>query len=327
MNGWGQSNYIPINSGDIVKLNNSSLYYCVEYDSDKTFIQNNSISENAVKGTDTTPFAENDNYLGFEKGKQYALIERPDNTKYVRILLYLSNPASLSTGGGFGFRLFARDYMDNTSVTISNLYAHDTRSCAIAYGTYNNLFIHDCLFDRVADEDPPYNVTKVTLDMEDGYQYGSNLFFENNKTINSDAYGGFIMSCGYNVVIRNNKNTGFSFGNAKGVCIIGEDSNLIANSDLTFANSHFRALNNTYTGVVRLGGTTQGDYKRIIKNSKILNSTILGTDNKDICYRNCYIETNYARTITTITCIDCDIAMNVGDYISKITLKDVISML
>ena len=63
MNGWGQSNYIPINSGDIVKLNNSSLYYCVEYDSDKTFIQNNSISENAVKGTDTTPFAENTAFI------------------------------------------------------------------------------------------------------------------------------------------------------------------------------------------------------------------------------------------------------------------------
>ena len=265
-------------------------------------------------------YDENDNYLGFEKGKQYALIERPDNTKYVRILLYLSDPASLSTGGGFGFRLFARDYMDNTSITISNLYAHDTRSCAIAYGTYNNLFIHDCVFDRVADEDPPYNVTKVTLDMEDGYQYGSNLFFENNKTINSDAYGGFLMSCGYNVVIRNNKDTGFSFGNAKGVCIIGEDSNLIANNDLTFRNSHFRALNNTYTGTSRLGGTTQGDYKRIIKNSKILNNTIINTDNKDIRYQNCYIEVNYPRSLS-IACFDCEIAMNIGDYLSQSYFK------
>lgn len=260
-------------------------------------------------------YDENNNYLGYKKGKQYALIERPDNTKYLRILLYSSDPSSISNGGGYGFRLFARDYMDNTSVEISNLYAHDTRSCAIAYGTYNGLYLHDCLFDRVAKEDPPYNVTKVVLDFEDGYQYGSNLFFENNEVINNCAYGGFIMSCGYNVILKNNKNLPVSMGKAKGFYLIGSNSALTAQSDMKFSTSHPRIFNNIFNDIIRISGISDGYNKRIIKNNKILGKVQSdGEIDENTCCYNCYIEVNYAFSLGAPIYKKCNIVLNKGDY-------------
>ena len=210
-------------------------------------------------------------YIGYEIGKQFSLIKYPIKTAYVRISLLLNDSNKISSGGGWGFRLFARDYMDNTAIEINNLYSHNTRSCAIAYGVYNNLYIHDSTFDSVAEE-KDYPVTKLIIDFEDGYQYGHNLYFENNKNINYVAGGGFNMVVGYNAIFKNNINFPLNMWRVKGL-VVYNDCELRFISEISFYTNMCRIQNIDFTKKVYLQGTSPNKIKRILKNCSFTSET------------------------------------------------------
>lgn len=261
-------------------------------------------------------YDENKNYLGYTKGKQFALIERPSNTKYVRVSVYVSDPSTISNGGGWGFRIFARDYMNNTSIEIDGLYAHNTRSCAIAYGSYNRLYIHNCIFDRVAEEEK-YYLTKVIMDMEDGYQYQSNLFIENNEVINDTSYGGVNLVTGYNVVFKDNIKLGLRAHRVKGVYIEGNCYNLYAPVDVGYTTNMFRTKDVIFENAVVFGGISN-KYRKIIKNSILKDgNNYANCSQKYVYYDGCTINTVSNGHRISGYFKNCEIIMDTSQYIGN----------
>ena len=145
-------------------------------------------------------YDENKTYLGYHKGMQFCLFERPDNTKYIRIICCVSDSSQLPSTGLL--RLMSLNYMANTSIEIENFYAHDTRSC-LTYPMFNRVHFNNCRFSYIAKE-TEYPVTKLMWDNEDGSYNGFNLYFENCIDENKVANGGFNLIHGTNCIFMNN---------------------------------------------------------------------------------------------------------------------------
>ena len=145
-------------------------------------------------------YDENKEYLGYYKGMQFCLFERPDNTKYIRILCAVSESSQLPSTGIL--RLMSLNYMANTSIEIENFYAHDTRSC-LTYPMFNRAHFNNCRFSYIAKE-TEYPVTKLMWDNEDGSYNGFNLYFENCIDENKVANAGFNLIHGTNCIFMNN---------------------------------------------------------------------------------------------------------------------------
>lgn len=145
-------------------------------------------------------YDENKTYLGYHKGMQFCLFERPDNTKYIRIICCVSDSSQLPSTGVL--RLMSLNYMANTSIEIENFYAHDTRSC-LTYPMFNRVHFNNCRFSYIAKE-TEYPVTKLMWDNEDGSYNGFNFYFENCIDENKVARGGFNLIHGTNCIFMNN---------------------------------------------------------------------------------------------------------------------------
>lgn len=158
-------------------------------------------------------YDENKAFIKSVKTRQFKLTPIVNNAKFVRITVF---GHSTKTDGIKNFKLH---YLKSpTQVAFKNCHIHDTRTCSFALGHHDGLLIKNCTLERVAKDNSQYHVTTVLFDIEDGYQYGRNVYFNGNKNLDMQC-AGFVVNNNYNWVFENNINMVGNFGNTKGLCV------------------------------------------------------------------------------------------------------------
>lgn len=199
-------------------------------------------------------YDENKVYLKSTKFRQYSLIPILENSVYVKVTLYSTSTPSSNT-----FRVQGRNYIDMSNYKLLNVNFHDTRTCALATGIYDFQLVKNCTFDRCGQWLKQGRVTPVAIDIEDGYQWGQNYFFENNfynekQTIGSPA---IIINSGYNINVKNTNMSG-EYRQVKGLNI--KDSKIKGLITISLGNKiktgFHRIYNNIFTSEL---GTIVGD--------------------------------------------------------------------
>ena len=271
-------------------------------------------------------------YLKSTKFRQYSLIPILENSAYVKVTLYSTSTPSSTT-----FRVEGKNYIDMSNYKLLNVDFHDTRTCALATGVYDFQLVKNCTFDRCGQWLEQGRVTPVAIDIEDGYQWGQNYFFENNfynekQTIGSSA---IIINSGYNVnIINTNMNS--QQRRVKGLNI--RDSKIGGVTIITLVNKmktgFHRIYNNIFTD--ELGFTVEdssmfGKVKRCTFLKRLNHGTGYSpTNNKNITFDNCIFKSFETISGTVTNSIISD---NIGNariganiYNSKITnVKNIIN--
>lgn len=190
-------------------------------------------------------YDENKVYLKSTKFRQYSLIPILENSAYVKVTLYSTSTPSSTT-----FRVQGRNYIDMSNYKLLNIDFHDTRTCALATGIYDFQLVKNCTFNNCGQWLDVGRVTPVAIDIEDGYQWGQNYFFENNfyNTKQTNGSSKVIINCGYNVNI-NNTNMDGEYRQIKGLNI--KDSKISGVTVITLVNriktGFHRLYNNVFT--------------------------------------------------------------------------------
>ena len=283
-------------------------------------------------------YDENKNYLGYEKGLQYAKVPRPNNVKFLRVMLLGEEGYNLPS---WGFKLYALDYLNNTSIKITNFYAHNTRSC-LTYPAYDRVLFKNCRFKNLAEEDE-YKVTKWGFDNEDGSYWGHNFYFIDNKFETIPGTTGqrtFNMIHGVNVVFRNNKNlSNYTHWQGAGLYI---DDNVYTfkkyDSKSTYGTNRFFRVSPKSKFVQsnlceqESGYDKYAKYKTltVVKNLIFPNALEVGAANKNalnpaVYYESCKIigqsfeEASYGvrSLLSSTTCKNCDITLKEQTYSSS----------
>lgn len=270
-------------------------------------------------------------YLKSTKFRQYSLIPILENSVYVKVTLYSTSTPSSTT-----FRVEGKNYIDMSNYKLLNINFHDTRSCALATGVYDFQLIKNCTFDRCGQWLEQGRVTPVAIDIEDGYQWGQNYFFENNfynekQTIGS---GSVIINYGYNINIKNTNMSG-EYRYVKGLSI--KDSKIKGLIIIALVNKiktgFHRIYNNIFTSEL---GTIVEDSSMFgkVKKCTFLKSLNHGTgynptNSKNITFDNCIFKSfeTLNGTITNSIISDSSKTVKIGAYIynSKITnVKNII---
>lgn len=278
-------------------------------------------------------YDENKVYLKSTKFRQYSLIPIIENSTYVKVTLYSTSTPSSNT-----FRVQGRNYIDMSNYKLLNVDFHDTRTCALATGIYDFQLVKNCTFNGCGQWLPVGRVTPVAIDIEDGYQWGQNYFFENNfynekQTIGSSA---LIINSGYNVnIINTNMNS--QQRRVKGLNI--RDSKIRGVTVITLADKiktgFHRIYNNIFTN--EIGFTVEdssmfGKVKRCTFLKRLNHGTGYSpTNGKNITFDKCVFksfETLNAGTITNSIIRDTSVTVriNADIYNSKITnVKNIIA--
>lgn len=134
-------------------------------------------------------YDEDKNYINSVKVRQFAQFVKPTNAVYARGTLLASYISDIGTLPDFE----SRDYLNATGAVLRNIHSYNTRTCAMATGVFNFMLVEGCTFDNCGN-----SVTPVAIDIEDGYEYGQNYFFRNNRIIKHTGTADLIITRGYN---------------------------------------------------------------------------------------------------------------------------------
>ena len=276
-------------------------------------------------------YDENKEYLDSVKFRQYSLIPILENSAYVKVTLYSTSTPSSNT-----FRVQGRNYIDMSNYKLLNVDFHDTRTCALATGIYDFQLVKNCTFDRCGQWLEHGRVTPVAIDIEDGYQWGQNYFFENNfynekQTIGSSKV---IINAGYNVNIKNTNMDG-QYRQVKGLNI--RDSKINGLTIITLVNKiktgFHRIYNNIFTdeiGFVVEDSSMFGKVKRCTFLKRLNHGTGYSpTNGKNITFDKCVFksfETLFGTVTNSIISDSSGVRIGADIYNSKITnVKNIIN--
>ena len=276
-------------------------------------------------------YDENKAYLKSTKFRQYSLIPILENSAYVKVTLYSTSAPSSTT-----FRVQGRNYIDMSNYKLLNVDFHDTRSCALATGIYDFQLVKNCTFDRCGQWLEQGRVTPVAIDIEDGYQWGQNYFFENNfynekQTIGSSAV---IINYGYNVNIKNT-NMNSQQRSVKGLSI--RDSKINGVTVISVGNKmttgFHRIYNNIFTneiGFVVQDSSMFGKVKKCTFLKRLNHGTgYTPTNGENITFDKCVFksfETLFGTVTNSIISDSGGVRIGAHIYNSKITnVKNIIN--
>ena len=275
----------------------------------------------------------NRSYLKSTKFRQYSLIPIIQNAYYVKVTLYSTSTPSSTT-----FRVQGKKYIDMSNYKLLNINFHDTRTCALTTGIYDFQLVKNCTFDRCGQWLEQGRVTPVAIDIEDGYQWGQNYFFENNfyNTKQTIGSGTIIITCGYNVNMSNT-NMSSQPRRVKGLSIKNstiEGLNIITLSD-KIKSGFQRIHDNVFTdelGIVVQDRSMFGKVKRCTFLKRLNHGTGYSpTNNKNITFDNCIFKSfeTISGTVTNSIISDSSISnprISADIYNSKITnVKNIIN--
>ena len=253
-------------------------------------------------------------YLKSTKFRQYSLIPILENSVYVKVTLYSTSTPSSNT-----FRVQGRNYIDMSNYKLLNVDFHDTRTCALATGIYDFQLVKNCTFNGCGQWLPVGRVTPVAIDIEDGYQWGQNYFFENNFVNTEQSIGSnkVIINHGYNVNIKNTNMTG-EYRYVKGLNF--KDSEIRGVTIITLVNKiktgFHRLYNNIFTdelGYVIQDETMLTKIKKCTFLNKLNNGTgYTPTNGKNIICENCLFDSSRAIGGSTIINSTIKNSSNIG---------------
>lgn len=204
------------------------------------------------------------NYIKTTKGHQFRVNIIPEKAVYVRITLFYTLSDSTDD------HAFIQSLRFPTHINIENVTSMNTRTCAITSSDYSFMRIYNCTFDNCGK-----NITPSWLDLEDGYEYGHNLFIDNCKVINSPSTIDCICQFADNLVVENCTNLSFSLAKCKNVTFRNNTTTktFVMSKCRIVYNGFRRVYNNITNGNTELQAYEYNDkylqYLRIIKDNEI----------------------------------------------------------
>jgi len=221
-------------------------------------------------------YTENKSFIETVTSFEYRKILIPDNAKYARVTLLgtdfteydYSVPGSLDGSVSIYSKHYG-DYFEFTDIDFV-----DTRTCALAPATCDNLLIKDCTFTRCGN-----SITPAAVDFEDGAQECQDIYYMNNTVLEAAGTVSLIDNYGFNHLLINNTNHSY------------EVRQRVIGGLITGIND------NTSTIVWRLGDKARAGYGRIMNNNcGMINVTDDMGDKKtfypnpvNFVVKNCYI--------------------------------------
>lgn len=165
----------------------------------------------------------NGNYIGFIKSHFYRLTKVPQGAVTAKIVGYGKIAPSKDAAGDTDWKpdssrgtlmVFRPKLCRN--IVIKNCNWHDTRTTAITNMTARGVLLENCTYQNIAIGDPNAGVVTPLLgDLEDSWQWASNLYLKGNKWISSNGCRNIKVYYARSFEFINN--TGFDFIDAGGV--------------------------------------------------------------------------------------------------------------
>lgn len=175
----------------------------------------------------------NGNYIGFIKSHFYRLAKVPQGAATAKIVGYGKIAPSKDAAGDTDWKpsssrgtlmVFRPQLCRN--IVIKNCNWHDTRTTAITNMTARGVLLENCTYKNIAIGDPNGGVVTPLLgDLEDSWQWASNLYMKGNKWISSNGRRDIKVYYAKSFEFINN--TGFDFIDAGGV-----ESGVFENNDI-----------------------------------------------------------------------------------------------
>lgn len=140
-------------------------------------------------------------------GYQYRKIQIPDYARYARVTLYGTtfmdySPATLDSTVSIYSKHFG-DYFEFTDIDFI-----DTRTCALAPATCNNLLIEGCTYTRSGN-----SITPAAVDLEDGAQECQDVYYIDNIVLEKAGTCDIIDNYGFNHMLIGNTNHSYEVRN------------------------------------------------------------------------------------------------------------------
>ena len=204
------------------------------------------------------------NYIKTTKGHQFRVNIIPENAYYVRVTLFYTLTDDTNDSAYFQSLDFP------THVNIENVTSMNTRTCAITSSDYSFVRIYNCTFDNCGR-----NITPCLLDLEDGYEYGHNLYIDNCNVINSPSTIDLVCQYADNLIIENCTNMSVSFGKTRNVTFRNNQisKTAIFKKQYILYHGYRRIYNNIFKDAVEINNydTTNTDlcFLRVIKDNEL----------------------------------------------------------
>lgn len=132
-------------------------------------------------------YDENQNYLETVTGYQFRKIRISEQAKYGRVTML----GTLTVEDNVSFHCkHLGDYLE-----ISDIDFIDTRTTALAPSACNNLLIENCTYTRAGN-----SITPCAVDFEDGWQECQDVYYRNNKVLETSGTATVIDNTGFNHV-------------------------------------------------------------------------------------------------------------------------------
>jgi len=137
----------------------------------------------------------NQAFIGTVTACQFRKIAIPSGAKYARVTV---NDSAIADKGANGIYTYSRHLGDYHSIT--NITFQNTRTCAIAVSSCNNLLIERVTYDNCGD-----SITPLPVDFEDGWDECQDVYYRNNAVLSNAPHttGTIVDNAGYNHVYEN----------------------------------------------------------------------------------------------------------------------------
>ena len=132
-------------------------------------------------------YDENQKYMETVTGYQFRKIRMSENAKYARVTML--GTITMEDNVSFHCKHLG-DYLE-----IKNIDFVDTRTTAMAPSACNNLLIENCTYTRAGN-----SITPCAVDFEDGWQECQDVYYRNNKVLETSGTATVIDNTGYNHV-------------------------------------------------------------------------------------------------------------------------------
>lgn len=247
-------------------------------------------------------FDANRNIIRIIKGKQFRYQPIPDDAVYLRIVFYTPK-GTLTTTDNVRLITGRINYCNE----IKNVSYYDTRTCAIASGSFDNLYIENCTFARSGQ-----SCTPVPIDIEDGSKWAMNLYFKGNKITEKAATqtGGAIICYGENIVYDGNLNFDLETRGIKGLFVSSENAfNFSYVNREEFISGILELKDVAFNRLKILYNYSVDSYSysnSVIENTDITGSVLVPTTERSVLFYKCNFSTNASfQLLNTFDAYDC----------------------
>jgi len=233
-------------------------------------------------------YDQNKKFMETVTGYQFRKMAIPTGAKYIRVTVKGVNLPTDAYSSIYVYAKHLTDYLE-----VKNIKFENTRTCALAPSTCNNLLIEGVTYTNCAN-----SITPVPVDFEDGWEECQDVYYRNNTVISPAEHttATIVDNAGYNHVYENCTNHQICINGRVTGCVIRnmKDTRNTVRWDLgqKICNGFGRIYNNTSGPIYCINQSKRDDVVSIkIKNCTLSSennvfSVLLAQPEKTI-YENC----------------------------------------